>query len=52
VTVCGARDTIAEVALGSRIKLKTDGLMRRAASDPTTLTLSFFVLAPRGIIVF
>jgi hypothetical protein len=43
VTVGGVRDTIAEVASGSRIKLKTDGLMRRAASDPTTLTLSFFL---------
>jgi hypothetical protein len=28
------------------------GTMRWAASDPTTLTLLFYVLAPRGIIVF
>jgi hypothetical protein len=34
-TASGARGTIAEVAL------KTDGSMRRAASDPATLSLSF-----------
>jgi hypothetical protein len=39
VTTGGARDTIAEVA--SESKLKTDGSMRQAASDPTTLALPF-----------
>jgi hypothetical protein len=39
VTTGGARDTIAEVA--SESKLKTDGSMRQAASDSTTLALPF-----------
>jgi hypothetical protein len=35
----GARGIITEVA--SESKLKTDGSMRRSASDPATLDLSF-----------
>jgi hypothetical protein len=41
VTTGGARSTIAEVASGG--KLKTDGSMRHAASDPATLPLPFLM---------
>jgi hypothetical protein len=36
----GACGTITEIAL---VKLKTEGSMRRAASDPATLTLPFSI---------
>jgi hypothetical protein len=33
--------------------MKLDGSMRRAASDPATLALPFFLLlGPRGVVVF